>query len=150
MELSFGRYCRIGIIHIDEVDKLARRGGSGEGASWGGRDVGGEGVQQGQSHRGRSLKRSAVKLMALDAALLKLLEGTSLTLQAKPPPQTAPLPPTNLAFGSSPSTTTHGNTDGLGTPRGLGAPSSDWPAKKGIREGLPQHGAGGGSGSASE
>lgn len=39
---------RIGIIHIDEVDKLARRGGSGEGASWGGRDVGGEGVQQGQ------------------------------------------------------------------------------------------------------
>jgi ATP-dependent protease HslVU (ClpYQ) ATPase subunit len=41
--------CRIGIIHIDEVDKLARRGGSGEGASWGGRDVGGEGVQQGNS-----------------------------------------------------------------------------------------------------
>jgi len=41
--------CRIGIIHIDEVDKLARRGGSGEGASWGGRDVGGEGVQQGKS-----------------------------------------------------------------------------------------------------
>jgi hypothetical protein len=88
--------------------------------------------------------------MVSDIALLKLLEGTSLTLQAKPPPQTAPVPPTNLAFGSTPSATNHGHTDGLGTPRGLGAPSSDWPAKKGIREGLPQHGAGGGSGSASE
>lgn len=39
---------RIGIIHIDEVDKLARRGGGGDGGSWGGRDVGGEGVQQGK------------------------------------------------------------------------------------------------------
>ena len=39
-------FLRIGIIHIDECDKLARRGGGGDGA-WGGRDVGGEGVQQG-------------------------------------------------------------------------------------------------------
>lgn len=38
---------QVGIIHIDEIDKLARRNGSGEGANWGGRDVGGEGVQQG-------------------------------------------------------------------------------------------------------
>jgi ATP-dependent protease Clp ATPase subunit len=38
--------CRVGIIHIDEADKLARRGG-GDGGGWGGRDVGGEGVQQG-------------------------------------------------------------------------------------------------------
>lgn len=30
--------------------------------------------------------------------------------------------------------------------KGLGAASADWPGKKGIREGLPQHGAGGGVG----
>jgi len=144
------RCFRIGIIHIDEVDKLARRGGSGEGASWGGRDVGGEGVQQGKSHSVSGPSQVQPKLMAGDIALLKLLEGTSLTLQAKPPPQTAPVPPTNQGFSATPSATNHSQTDALGTPRGLGASSSDWPAKKGIREGLPQHGAGGGGGSASE
>lgn len=45
-QLNGENVTRIGIIHIDECDKLARRGGGGDGA-WGGRDVGGEGVQQG-------------------------------------------------------------------------------------------------------
>ena len=102
---------RIGIIHIDEVDKLSRRG-AGEGfATWGGgRDVGGEGVQQ---------------------AFLRLLEGTSVTLSAKPPP-------------TSSSTGTSKAEEPVWDPnnpmnRSLGASSG----KKGVREGLPGFGGGG-------
>ena len=94
------------------MDKLSRRG-AGEGfATWGGgRDVGGEGVQQ---------------------AFLRLLEGTSVTLSAKPPPTTGgsaagkaeepvwdPNNPMNRSFGAS--------TTG----------------KKGVRDGLPGFGVGG-------
>ncbi|KAF8528990.1 P-loop containing nucleoside triphosphate hydrolase protein [Hysterangium stoloniferum] len=49
-----------GIVYIDEVDKLSRRGGSG--GPDGTRDVGGEGVQQ---------------------ALLRMMEGGAVTVQAK-------------------------------------------------------------------
>lgn len=108
---------RIGIIHIDEIDKLSRRG-AGEGfATWGGgRDVGGEGVQQ---------------------AFLRLLEGTSVTLSAKPPPTSSgsaskaeepvwdPNNPMNRTFGASTST------------------SASSSGKKGVREGLPGFGGGG-------
>ncbi|WWC67201.1 uncharacterized protein I206_101108 [Kwoniella pini CBS 10737] len=127
----------VGIIHIDEIDKLSRRGG-GELGSWGGgRDVGGEGVQQ---------------------ALLRLLEGTTLTLQAKGPAisSTPSSPPnnTNNLGGSGPSSpgTTLGpkaeSKAAYGDPpgwdpnnpmnRGLGG-------KKSVREGLPGFSSGGGS-----
>ncbi|WWC57738.1 uncharacterized protein I303_100272 [Kwoniella dejecticola CBS 10117] len=127
----------VGIIHIDEIDKLSRRGG-GEFGSWGGgRDVGGEGVQQ---------------------ALLRLLEGTTLTLQAKGPAisSTPSSPPynTNNLGGSGPSSpgTTLGpkaeSKAAYGDPpgwdpnnpmnRGLGG-------KKSVREGLPGFSSGGGS-----
>ncbi|KAK4686844.1 ATP-dependent Clp protease ATP-binding subunit ClpX, partial [Tremellales sp. Uapishka_1] len=126
----------VGIIHIDEIDKLARRGG---GESWGsGRDVGGEGVQQ---------------------ALLRLLEGTTLTLSAKPPaissslsssssPTSPSSGPNGTSGGSSPSGTKAESGMAYGDPpwdpreqnRGFGA-------KRGVREGLP--GFGGGSGGSS-
>lgn len=144
---------RVGIIHIDEIDKLARRGG-GEYGSWGGgRDVGGEGVQQ---------------------ALLRLLEGTTLSLQAKPPANWSPGNPSQSASsvlglgmsGSkdkdkdkeppaspSPSSATkaQAQAEAAGGPlewdpnnpmnRGFNA------GKRGVREGLPGFSGGGGGGS---
>ena len=45
------------------------------------------------------------------------------------------------------SSTPQTSAEALSGGKGLGAASSDWPGKKGIREGLPQHGAAGGVGS---
>lgn len=133
-------HVRVGIIHIDEIDKLARRGGADFGSWGGGRDVGGEGVQQ---------------------ALLRLLEGTTLTLTAKPPAVSSnpsPPPASTTPKGSSGATTGGGKETpkaeaAFGNPpewdpnnpmnRGFGAGSG----KKGVREGLP--GFGGGSGGTS-
>ncbi|OCF30794.1 ATP-dependent Clp protease ATP-binding subunit ClpX [Kwoniella heveanensis BCC8398] len=126
----------VGIIHIDEIDKLARRGG-GDAGSWsGGRDVGGEGVQQ---------------------ALLRLLEGTSLTLSAKPPPITS----TNAPSGSSSFTPSSGSSPGssssgpkaesvsaFGDPPGWdpnNPMNRNVGGKKSVREGLPGFSSGGGS-----
>ncbi|KAF8592362.1 ClpX, ATPase regulatory subunit [Ramaria rubella] len=55
------RRASTGIVYIDEVDKLSRRGGGGGGPE-GARDVGGEGVQQ---------------------ALLRMMEGGTVNVQAK-------------------------------------------------------------------
>lgn len=137
---------RVGIVHIDEVDKLARRGGNDFGTWGGGRDVGGEGVQQ---------------------ALLRLLEGTTLTLNAKPPAISSTPPPGPSNSGTSTSGTT-GGSSGSGikaereSARESAAAAAEPPGwdpnnpmnrgfaagKKGVREGLP--GFGGGGGGASE
>ncbi|ODO05093.1 ATP-dependent Clp protease ATP-binding subunit ClpX [Cryptococcus wingfieldii CBS 7118] len=130
----------LGIIHIDEIDKLARRGGGGEGSWGGGRDVGGEGVQQ---------------------ALLRLLEGTTLTLTAKPPPVTSSASTPTSSSTSPTSSSNSGpsapspapkaelNAKGIErdppgwnpndpTNRGLGS------GKRSVREGLPGYSGGGG------
>ena len=108
---------RIGIIHIDEVDKLSRRGAGDGFATWGGgRDVGGEGGQQ---------------------AFLRLLEGTNVTLSAKPPP-------TSSASGSKAEEPVWDPNNPMN--RSFGASSSASAAnsgKKGVREGLPGFGMGG-------
>ncbi|WWD22911.1 hypothetical protein CI109_107406 [Kwoniella shandongensis] len=126
----------VGIIHIDEVDKLARRGGGDMGSWGGGRDVGGEGVQQ---------------------ALLRLLEGTTLTLSAKPPAISSN---TNNASSSSPSS----GPGALGPSGGSSGPKAESAAafgdppgwdpnnpmnrglggKRSVREGLPRSISGGG------
>ncbi|KAL7420181.1 ATP-binding protein [Cryptotrichosporon argae] len=130
----------LGIIHIDEVDKLARRGGVESGSWGGGRDVGGEGVQQ---------------------ALLRLLEGSMITLSAKPPPISATPPPPLSLSPSSPSSVSgspggskmerseQDKAEAYEPPgwdpnnpmnRGFGATG-----KRGVKEGLPGFGGGGGS-----
>lgn len=126
---------RVGIVHIDEVDKLARRGGNEFGTWGGGRDVGGEGVQQ---------------------ALLRILEGTTVTLSAKAPP-----------ISSTPPSSGSSHTVGNHPPGGSSGPKAEassnepptWdpnnpmnrtfgatPGKKGVREGLPGFSGGGGGG----
>ena len=138
---------RIGIIHIDEIDKLARRGGNDFG-SFGGRDVGGEGVQQ---------------------ALLRLLEGTSVTLSAKPPPISSTNTSSNThththtppSSPSSPSTPGSGSYPKAEGSTGAGFEPPHWDpnnpmnrgsaaggsGKKGVREGLPGFSSGGGGAS---
>ncbi|KAL1408925.1 ATP-binding protein [Vanrija albida] len=124
----------VGIVHIDEVDKLARRGGNEFGTWGGGRDVGGEGVQQ---------------------ALLRILEGTTVTLSAK----AQPISSGQNQAGSPPSSPTPSGISS--TPPGSKPDASTWewdpnnpmgrtfgnaPGKKGVREGLPGYpGSGGGA-----
>jgi hypothetical protein len=139
---------RIGIIHIDEIDKLARRGGSDFGSWGGGRDVGGEGVQQ---------------------ALLRLLEGTNVTLSAKPPPisSSTASPSSSSSASSSTTSPSSGTTPGGGTKAESASASTsgfeppNWDpnnpmnrsfgagpgGKKGVREGLPGFSGGGGGSS---
>lgn len=126
---------RVGIVHIDEVDKLARRGGNEFGTWGGGRDVGGEGVQQ---------------------ALLRILEGTTVTLSAK----SAPISSTPPSSGSSHSSS-NSPAGGASGPKAESNPFAGdppaWdpnnpmgrtfgatPGKKGVREGLPGFRGGGG------
>ena len=103
---------RRGIIHIDEIDKLARRG-AGDGFASYGRDVGGEGVQQ---------------------AFLRLLEGTTVSLQAKPPPA-AMDPKKDIRDRDS---------DSWASDASLKSGLSGLGPKKGVREGLPGFGGAGG------
>ncbi len=68
----------MGIVYIDEVDKIARKSGSATEMS---RDVGGEGVQQ---------------------ALLRMMEGAIVTVQAKGAPASDMTPFTEGASGQRP------------------------------------------------
>ena len=127
----------VGIIHIDEIDKLARRGGADFGSWGGGRDVGGEGVQQ---------------------ALLRLLEGTTLTLSAKPPAIASTPPNATHPAGPSVGGSTNGTKavkEDLKPDASNGYEPPNWdpnnpmartfgnaPGKKGVREGLPGFGGG--------
>ena len=105
-------HVRKGIIHLDEVDKLARRGAGDGFATWGGgRDVGGEGVQQ---------------------AFLRLMEGTSVTVQAKPPPVSS----------HSNNSKTDPLGDGWASDSSLKTGFSGSGPKKGVRDGLPGFGVG--------
>ncbi|AAW42792.2 chaperone, putative [Cryptococcus deneoformans JEC21] len=125
----------IGVIHIDEIDKIAKRGGSDVGG--GGRDVGGEGVQQ---------------------ALLRLLEGTSLTLSAKAPAisssthnsSVSPFPPPlggGMGSGSPSNTPKATNRAVFGDPPGWDFNNSSnkgLGGKRSVREGLPGYNSNGG------
>lgn len=113
----------VGIVHIDEVDKLARRGGNELGTWGGGRDVGGEGVQQ---------------------ALLRILEGTTVTLSAK----TAPIgshPPSPSTHSSSPlgpaspakSESTFPEAPEWNPNNPMNRTFGNASGKKGVRDGLP-------------
>ncbi|KAF8631260.1 hypothetical protein AX15_002587 [Amanita polypyramis BW_CC] len=68
----------MGIVYIDEIDKIARKSGSATEMS---RDVGGEGVQQ---------------------ALLRMMEGSVVTVQAKGAPPPDMMPFTEMTSGQRP------------------------------------------------
>ncbi|TXT10685.1 hypothetical protein VHUM_02190 [Vanrija humicola] len=124
----------VGIVHIDEVDKLARRGGNEFGTWGGGRDVGGEGVQQ---------------------ALLRILEGTTVTLSAKAPPISSGQNQAGSSSNNSSSPPTPGNAPPGTKPEAstwewdpnnpMGRSFSNTPGKKGVREGLPGYPGSGGA-----
>nr|KIR49695.1 ATP-dependent Clp protease ATP-binding subunit ClpX [Cryptococcus bacillisporus CA1280] len=125
----------VGVIHIDEIDKIAKRGGSDVGG--GGRDVGGEGVQQ---------------------ALLRLLEGTSLTLSAKAPaisssthnPSVSSFPPVpggGVGPGNPSNTPKASSRAVSGDPPGWESNNSSNKGpggKRSVREGLPGYSSNGG------
>ncbi len=117
---------RVGIVHIDEVDKLARRGGNELGTWGGGRDVGGEGVQQ---------------------ALLRILEGTTVTLSAKSAPiGSNPQSPASHSSGSTVGSASIPPKAEASTPyeppewnpnNPMNRTFGNAPGKKGVRDGLP-------------
>ncbi len=121
---------RVGIVHIDEVDKLARRGGNELGTWGGGRDVGGEGVQQ---------------------ALLRILEGTTVTLSAKAAPigSNPPSPSAHSSSSLGPSSPPKSESTFPEAPEWnpnnpMNRTFGNAPGKKGVRDGLPGFSGGGG------
>ncbi|KAG8858763.1 hypothetical protein FRB96_004900 [Tulasnella sp. 330] len=97
------RRASMGIVHIDEADKLARRGGPS--SNDGGRDVSGEGVQQ---------------------ALLRMLEGTIVNVKGTGFENNTPSPSGTASWGSGadPSTVPPNERAGrrkTGSPSGPGA-----------------------------